>query len=267
MATLPTLIRQQINRALRNVRLALRGVLRRSETAWPNIGLEVEGLAGEQVATELVQHYGFTSAPLPGAEMIVLPIGGRTNHSVVVATEDGRYRIQVVEGEVSLYTDEGDYIHMKRGRLVEVNTVDLLINAANSVEINTTDYRLNASASARTTTTLHDLVAHASATTTTQVSLLTAQASASVITPALTATVATGVIVTAPLIEVTAATRLGLTAPAMALTAPLGFQLESPITTVKADLWYALDTPLNYQNPKMQQKPTPTPPNPAATKP
>ncbi|MDF5830376.1 phage baseplate assembly protein [Pseudomonas aeruginosa] len=83
-------------------------------TAWPNIGLEVEGLAGEQVATELVQHYGFTSAPLPGAEMIVLPIGGRTNHSVVVAIEDGRYRVQVVDGEVCLYTDEGDYIHRAR---------------------------------------------------------------------------------------------------------------------------------------------------------
>ncbi|MGQ7818832.1 phage baseplate assembly protein domain-containing protein [Metapseudomonas furukawaii] len=267
MATLPRLVREQINRTLRNVRLALRGVLRRSETSWPNIGLEVEGLAGEQVATELIQHYGFTSAPLPGAEMIVLPIGGRTNHSVVVATEDGRYRIQIVEGEVSLYTDEGDYIHLKRGRLVEVNTVDLLINAANSVEINTTDYRLNARASAHIATTLYDLAASASVTTTTQVSLLTAKASASVVTPSLTATVATGLVVTAPLVEVIAATRLGLTAPAMALTAPLGFQLESPITTVKANMWYELDTPLNYQNPKMQQKPTPAPLNPAATKP
>ncbi|MNN01759.1 Bacteriophage Mu Gp45 protein [compost metagenome] len=123
--------------ALRNVRQALRGVLRSSTPTWSNIGMNVEGLAGEQLAAELLQHYGFTSAPLPGAEVIVIPIGGQTSHGVVVATADGRYRLKVAEGEVALYTDEGDYIHMKRGHLIEVNTKTLTIKASSMVTLDT----------------------------------------------------------------------------------------------------------------------------------
>lgn len=70
---------------------------------------------------ERFQEYGFTSVPQAECEAIALSVGGSRSHMVVVATDDRRYRLKDLEsGEVALYTDEGDYVLLKRGRVVEV---------------------------------------------------------------------------------------------------------------------------------------------------
>lgn len=119
------------------IRQAFRGVMVRNDNARPNIGAEVRGLAGEALSAELLQHYGFTSAPLPGAEAVVLPLGGNSNHSIVIATADGRYRLKVKDGEVALWTDEGDHIHLKRGREIEVETRRFVVKASQEVVLDT----------------------------------------------------------------------------------------------------------------------------------
>ncbi|USS56975.1 phage baseplate assembly protein domain-containing protein [Pseudomonas kermanshahensis] len=136
MASLPALVREQVDRALRGVRQAFRAVGTRN-THGPSIGVQMEGLAGETVAGELAQHYGFTSAPLAGAEFIALPIGGNSKHVVVIATEDARYRLKVKDGEVAIYSDEGDHVHLKRGRVIEVVTDTLLVKASTKVRFET----------------------------------------------------------------------------------------------------------------------------------
>lgn len=136
MSSLPRLVREQVARVMSNVRQAFRAVAARN-THGTLIGVEMEGLSGESVSGELFQHYGFSSAPLPGAEYLVVPVGGNSKHAVVVASEDGRYRLTLQDGEVSLYTDEGDYIHMKRGRLIEVETDTLVIKAKTKVSFET----------------------------------------------------------------------------------------------------------------------------------
>jgi len=75
---------------------------------------------------EYFQHYGFTSRPLAGAEGIIINKG---NHIIMVASDDRRYRIAIESGEVAIYTDEGDHVHLKRGRVVEVVTDTLLVKA------------------------------------------------------------------------------------------------------------------------------------------
>lgn len=79
-------------------------------------------LEGEtREAVERVQEYGFTSHPHPGAEAVVLFVGGRRDHGLVVAVDDRRHRkVGLEAGEVALYTDEGDCIVLRRGRVVEV---------------------------------------------------------------------------------------------------------------------------------------------------
>ncbi len=136
MGSIPGLVREQVERAMRGVRQAFRAVGTRNSHG-PNIGVQMQGLAGETVVGELAQHYGFTSAPLAGAEFIALPIGGNSKHVVVIATEDARYRVAVENGEVALYTDEGDYVHMKRGRVIEVETDTLLVKASKKVRFET----------------------------------------------------------------------------------------------------------------------------------
>lgn len=134
MNNMARLVRDQVARVMSGFRLPFRAVAARN-THGKLIGVQVEGLSGETVSGELFQHYGYSSAPLAGAEYLVIPVGGNSKHSVVVASEDGRYRITLQDGEVSLYTDEGDYVHMKRGRVIEVVTDTLVIKAGIKVRI------------------------------------------------------------------------------------------------------------------------------------
>lgn len=70
------------------------------------------GRTGESFESrEYFQHYGFTSRPLEGAELIIIREG---NHIVAVASDDRRYRIAIADGEVALYDDLGQYVHLKR---------------------------------------------------------------------------------------------------------------------------------------------------------
>lgn len=80
--------------------------------------LSAYGRPGETISDrEYFQHYGYTSRPKPGAEVIIIREGG---HFLAIASDDRRYRIAMEEGEVALYTDEGDKIHLKRGRIIDI---------------------------------------------------------------------------------------------------------------------------------------------------
>lgn len=136
MSNMARLVRDQVARVMSSFRLPFRAVSARN-THGKLIGVQMEGLSGESVSGELFQHYGFSSAPLAGAEYVVIPVGGNSKHAVVVASEDGRYRLTLVDGEVSLYTDEGSYIHMKRGRIIEVEADDVVFKAKNKVRFET----------------------------------------------------------------------------------------------------------------------------------
>jgi len=84
------------------------------------------------------QPYGYTYKPHAGAEALVLAVGGHRAHSVVIACADRRYRLTSLEdGEVALYSDEGDKVHLKRGRVIEVVTETLNISASTAVNFDT----------------------------------------------------------------------------------------------------------------------------------
>lgn len=108
------------------------------------------GRAGETFdGREYMQHYGFTSRPLAGAELIII---NEENHYIAIASEDRRYRLAIEAGEVALYTDEGDKIHLKRDRTIHVVSGNkLLAEVANDVEITTTRAVVNAAESAAVT--------------------------------------------------------------------------------------------------------------------
>lgn len=135
----------RIRNALTKIRLAFRSVLSIVRSDTPVQLVQAAGLAGETLQdNELFQHYGFTSNPLPGTMAIVLPVGGKTAHGIIIATEHGQYRLKsLAPGEVALYTDEGDSIVLNRGRIINVTTQTLNINASKEVNINTP--QLNAS--------------------------------------------------------------------------------------------------------------------------
>lgn len=128
---------------------------------------------------EYFQHYGFTSRPLAGAEIIII---NDDNHYLAIASDDRNYRVAVENGEVAIYTDEGDKIHFKRDKTihvvsgnkliadvtneVDINTKAVKINASVSVDVDTQTITINATTSADIETGTMNIDAETSATTT-----------------------------------------------------------------------------------------------------
>lgn len=139
-------IDKRIRRAMAGVRQAFRGVLTLVNSSSAVQLIQGDGLATEKLQdVELFQHYGLTSNPPPGSMAVVLPVGGKTSHGIVIATEHGSYRLKALKtGEVALYTDEGAKIVLKRGRLIEtdcdvfkVNCKTWEVNASDKADFNT----------------------------------------------------------------------------------------------------------------------------------
>ncbi|WP_337050194.1 phage baseplate assembly protein V, partial [Serratia fonticola] len=127
------MIDERISRFLSRVRQAFRGKISLVNTGSGIQATQVNGLAGEDLpGIELFQHYGFTSAPPAGTTAVIIPVGGKTTHGIIVATEHGSYRLQGLEnGEVALYTDEGASIVLKRGKIIETTCDTYNLNCKN----------------------------------------------------------------------------------------------------------------------------------------
>ncbi|WP_429913865.1 phage baseplate assembly protein V [Klebsiella pneumoniae] len=144
----------RIRAALRGLRLAFRGRLTRVKSDLSIQQVQVNGLAGEKLQdAELFQHFGFTSCPPAGTQCIVLPIGGQTSHSIIIATENGAYRLQVASGEVAIYSDEGAFVHIKKGRIVEVECDEYHVKTK-KYTVKAEDYDVTATAGANFKTPL-----------------------------------------------------------------------------------------------------------------
>jgi phage baseplate assembly protein V len=81
------------------------------------------GLLSEETrdAVERFQQYGFTSVPIAGAEAVVLFVGGRRDHGLVVAVDDKRHRKSGLQaGEVAVYSQAGASVVLKADGSVEV---------------------------------------------------------------------------------------------------------------------------------------------------
>lgn len=97
--------------------------------------IDVKGRGEDFTDKELFQQYGLASRPLPESEGILLFIGGVDN-AVVIATEDRRYRIALEEGEVAIYSDEGDKIHLKRGKEISIHSGGkVMVDAATLIDM------------------------------------------------------------------------------------------------------------------------------------
>ena len=63
-------------------------------------------------------------------------MGGETTHSIVIATENGSFRVKNLKsGETAVYDESGSTIILKQGRLIEIDCDILKITATTKVEI------------------------------------------------------------------------------------------------------------------------------------
>ena len=124
-------VRRQIDQAMRGVRSAFRGVGAVAQLGRQLQLMDGEGLGGEPLkGVELFQHFGFTSGVPAGSQLVVLPLGGRTSHAVVIATENGTFRLVVGGGEAALYNQWGDHVWLKKdGHAVVKASAQVTIDA------------------------------------------------------------------------------------------------------------------------------------------
>ncbi len=120
-------------------RMLVRGTVVLVDSARKLQALQMRLTAGEvKDGLEHFEPYGFTSNPLAGAEGIAAFIGGDRSHGVLLVVADRRYRIQGMEpGEVAIYTDEGAKIHLKRGRIIDIEADVINFKAATAVNFDT----------------------------------------------------------------------------------------------------------------------------------
>ncbi|WP_244144858.1 phage baseplate assembly protein domain-containing protein [Paraburkholderia tuberum] len=82
------------------------------------------GLAGQQKEVEWIEPYGLATAPLPGSETLALCIDGNESGSVALTVGDRRFRFDVADGEVALYTylnaAEEHRLHFRGDRTIEL---------------------------------------------------------------------------------------------------------------------------------------------------
>lgn len=146
--TATQMIKDAIARALAAVRLPFRAVLG-GLNGKPGVQLaQGDALNGEKLeAAELFQQFGFTSGVPAGSELIVLPLGGKTAHSVIIATENGAYRVQVGGGEVCVYNQWGAKITLKKEKIIEVDCDHFIVKAKEDVLMQTKSYTVQADTS------------------------------------------------------------------------------------------------------------------------
>lgn len=89
---------------------------------------------------ELFQHYGFTSHALPDAETIIINDG---NIYFSIAEDDRRYRLEIKEGEVALYDDLGQKVHLTREGIVVSSPARITAEAPEIVATASTSCQVN----------------------------------------------------------------------------------------------------------------------------
>ena len=130
-------IDKRIKQAFNTVRQGFRGKVARVQAGGGVQKIQVEGLDGETVQDlEHAENFGFTSNPPAGSDCVVVPLGGKTSHGIIVTTTNGAYRITgLSDGETAVYNADGAKMMLKKGRVIEIDCDKLNIKAPSGVNI------------------------------------------------------------------------------------------------------------------------------------
>lgn len=90
--------------------------------------VQVKVLDGEALNNiSRVEPYGFSYRPKPGCQTYLLFPSGDRSYGVALVIGDKRYQVDLVEGEVALHDDEGNWVHIKRGGVIEAKAATKVI--------------------------------------------------------------------------------------------------------------------------------------------
>lgn len=116
--------------------LLARGVVSVVNAAAKMQVLQVKLLAGEAKAgLEHFEPYGYTAHPHPGAEVLAAFFDGDRSHGIVIVAADRRYRLKnLAAGEMAIYDDLGQKVHLTRTGIV-IDGAGLPITITNTPQV------------------------------------------------------------------------------------------------------------------------------------
>lgn len=119
------------------VKLGLgKGVLHMVKDSGPCQTVQATFLVGEtRDGMERPQNYGFTSHPLPGMQPFAGFFGGDRSNGFVIAMCDRQFRIELLKGEVAMYDDLGQKVHLTRTGVVVKTPLNATLEADRNVTI------------------------------------------------------------------------------------------------------------------------------------
>jgi phage baseplate assembly protein V len=82
----------------------------------------------------VISHFGFGSSPLPGADALVLFLGGDRSKGVCVGTADQRYHVELLAGEVVVHDGRGQSVRLSQTGIV-VNGGGLPLKITNTPQV------------------------------------------------------------------------------------------------------------------------------------
>lgn len=135
----PTDVKTLIEKAMARTRTPFRGIIAQVNNAPDNQLIQMTGTNGETLPdVEMVQHFGFSSMPPAGTQCIVIALGGKTGHGIILGTENGGLRFKPLKsGEAVMFNAFGDYVVMHDDRVTEINCKQLLVKASEKVRFET----------------------------------------------------------------------------------------------------------------------------------
>ena len=74
-----------------------------------------------------VEPYGYSYRPKPGCQTYLLFPSGDRSYGVAIVIGDKRYQMNLVEGEVAIHDDEENWVHIKRGGIIEAKAATKVI--------------------------------------------------------------------------------------------------------------------------------------------
>lgn len=114
--------------------MIFRGAVKKLDDAADVQVVQTSGLGGYIDDAEHVQPYGFRSRPFAGAQTVVARLGALG--ALVAWIFDGRYKVALDEGEVAIFDDQGQKVHLKRAGIeVSVPTGKSVKILSGTVEI------------------------------------------------------------------------------------------------------------------------------------
>ena len=116
-----------------------RGVLNASKEETKLRSIDAEYLPGEILeGLEHFEPYGFGSRAFAGSEVLSAFFNGDRSHGVVLVTADRRYRLQLAEGEVAIFDDQGQKVHLKRDGIFVYTPKNLNANVGGNFDATVT---------------------------------------------------------------------------------------------------------------------------------